>query len=190
MASLYPSQLNVDSTPAAADVVVIQKDGESEVKQSSLTNLFGVNGALIKSAYENEAETNAYPDADVTKVGHLTIGSAFSIDNLNETALGAISGTTSISTDDMLTDSDIDQAGGVQSYDADTVIDSGYVATANDYTNADAAKVATVNQSGDTASRPVAGYIGEMFFDTDLGTTGLPIWWDDTQWVDATGTAV
>jgi hypothetical protein len=29
--------------------------------------------------------------------------------------------------------------------------------------------------------------IGTMVFDQSLGLTGRPIWWDGTQWVDATG---
>jgi len=29
--------------------------------------------------------------------------------------------------------------------------------------------------------------IGTMVFDQSLGVTGMPIWWDGTQWVDATG---
>jgi hypothetical protein len=49
--------------------------------------------------------------------------------------------------------------------------------------------------SGDTANRPldlaqVPLPIGQFYFDTDLGTTGLPIWWDGTQWINASGTAV
>jgi hypothetical protein len=49
--------------------------------------------------------------------------------------------------------------------------------------------------SGDTANRPIDSVqiplaVGQTYFDTDLGTTGKPIWWDGTQWVDATGTAV
>ena len=42
-------------------------------------------------------------------------------------------------------------------------------------------------QGGATAERPLEPKLYEMFFDTD---EGLPIWWDGSQWVDATGTAV
>jgi hypothetical protein len=38
---------------------------------------------------------------------------------------------------------------------------------------------------GDTASRPTENQ--HQYFDTDLG---LPIWWNETDWVDATGTNV
>ena len=41
--------------------------------------------------------------------------------------------------------------------------------------------------SGTTASRPSTSVVGAQYFDTDLTK---PIWWDGTQWVDATGTAV
>jgi len=42
--------------------------------------------------------------------------------------------------------------------------------------------------SGTTAERPaVQLHIGQTFFDTTLG---IPIWWNDPDWVDATGTAV
>jgi len=49
--------------------------------------------------------------------------------------------------------------------------------------------------SGVTADRPVDSVqqplpIGQTYFDTELGTTGLPIWWDGTQWINASGTAV
>ena len=41
-------------------------------------------------------------------------------------------------------------------------------------------------QAGTTARRPtVSLWIGRIYFDTTLG---YPIWWDGTQWVDATGT--
>ena len=40
--------------------------------------------------------------------------------------------------------------------------------------------------SGTAAQRPAVNlYIGQMYFDT---TVGIPIWWNGTDWVDATGT--
>lgn len=42
-------------------------------------------------------------------------------------------------------------------------------------------------QGGETAGRPIAPELYEMYFDTDLG---LPIWYDGTNWVDATGATV
>lgn len=43
-----------------------------------------------------------------------------------------------------------------------------------------------VSQAGTTAQRPVERlFAGRPYFDT---TVGYPIWWDGTQWVDATGT--
>ena len=45
-----------------------------------------------------------------------------------------------------------------------------------------------VSQSGLTADRPTTFlYIGRTYFDTDLG---IPIWYDGTNWVDATGATV
>jgi hypothetical protein len=42
--------------------------------------------------------------------------------------------------------------------------------------------------AGDTASRPSTDLlVGQQYFDTDLG---IPIWWNGTDWVDATGTVV
>jgi hypothetical protein len=42
--------------------------------------------------------------------------------------------------------------------------------------------------SGVTADRPaIALQVGQQYFDTTLG---IPIWWDGTNWVDATGTTV
>lgn len=46
----------------------------------------------------------------------------------------------------------------------------------------------TANRPTDTAQAPLP--IGLSYFDIDLGTTGLPIWWDGTQWINASGTAV
>jgi hypothetical protein len=40
---------------------------------------------------------------------------------------------------------------------------------------------------GATGSRPGTPTNGMMFFDSTLG---IPIWWDSTQWIDATGTPV
>ena len=43
-------------------------------------------------------------------------------------------------------------------------------------------------QSGVTADRPTTGlYLGRQYFDTTLG---YPIWYDGTNWVDATGSTV
>lgn len=42
--------------------------------------------------------------------------------------------------------------------------------------------------AGTTAERPATDLqIGQQYFDTTLG---IPIWWDGTNWVDATGTTV
>ena len=42
--------------------------------------------------------------------------------------------------------------------------------------------------AGTTTSRPsTALQVGQFYFDTSLG---IPIWWDGTNWVDATGTIV
>jgi hypothetical protein len=42
--------------------------------------------------------------------------------------------------------------------------------------------------AGDTASRPSTGLlVGQFYFDTTLG---IPIWWNGTDWIDATGTVV
>jgi hypothetical protein len=42
--------------------------------------------------------------------------------------------------------------------------------------------------SGPSAERPVKQlWIGRQYFDTDLG---IPVWYDGTDWVDATGIAV
>lgn len=42
-----------------------------------------------------------------------------------------------------------------------------------------------VAQSGTTTQRPTVGlFIGRPYFDTTLGQ---PIWWEGTEWVDATG---
>jgi len=39
-----------------------------------------------------------------------------------------------------------------------------------------------------TANRPVDGIrAGDKYFDTDLG---IPIWYDGTNWIDATGSTV
>jgi hypothetical protein len=50
----------------------------------------------------------------------------------------------------------------------------------------------TIPDSGVTADRPVdTGPIklrtGQFYFDTTLG---LPIWWDGSDWIDASGTVV
>lgn len=46
------------------------------------------------------------------------------------------------------------------------------------------------SQSGTTAQRPADTkmlWIGRTYFDTSLG---IPIWWNGTDWVDATGGVV
>lgn len=45
-----------------------------------------------------------------------------------------------------------------------------------------------VPNSGPTADRPVnALQVGQQYFDTTLG---LPIWWNGSDWIDASGTVV
>jgi hypothetical protein len=45
-----------------------------------------------------------------------------------------------------------------------------------------------IPSSGTTAARPTTSLqVGQMYFDITLG---IPIWWDGTNWVDATGTTV
>lgn len=45
--------------------------------------------------------------------------------------------------------------------------------------------ISGVTESGATADRPVKGlWVGRMYFDTTLGQ---PIWYDGSDWVDATG---
>jgi hypothetical protein len=45
-----------------------------------------------------------------------------------------------------------------------------------------------IPSSGATAGRPITFLvIGQFYFDTTLG---IPIWYDGTNWVDATGTVV
>ena len=48
--------------------------------------------------------------------------------------------------------------------------------------------IASVPEFGNTANRPaVRVQTGQFYFDTTLG---IPIWYDGTDWVDATGTVV
>jgi hypothetical protein len=44
-----------------------------------------------------------------------------------------------------------------------------------------------VYRAGATADRPASPVTGQMFFDTTLGT---PIWWNGSNWIDASGTTV
>ena len=45
-----------------------------------------------------------------------------------------------------------------------------------------------VPASGTTAGRPIERLqVGQVYFDTSLGSSGLPIWWDGTQWINALG---
>lgn len=46
----------------------------------------------------------------------------------------------------------------------------------------------TIPNSGITANRPIDRLqVGQFYFDTTLG---LPIWWDGSDWIDASGTVV
>lgn len=68
----------------------------------------------------------------------------------------------------------------------------GQLPTNNEYWNCIAAGSIQVNKSGASTNRPTGltndwQSIGTMFFDTTLGK---PIWWNGTNWVDATGSQV
>jgi hypothetical protein len=86
MAALYPNELNVDNTPSTVDVLILQKNGETEVKHTTIDNLFSNNSSAIKSSYENNTDTNVYTDSEKTKVGKiesvttLTSGANVSVD--------------------------------------------------------------------------------------------------------------
>ena len=49
----------------------------------------------------------------------------------------------------------------------------------------------TVLQSGTTANRPAIIFVGQQYFDTDLGSDGKPIFVDKagTGWITADGTS-
>lgn len=50
-----------------------------------------------------------------------------------------------------------------------------------------AALLTGMSESGVTADRPTSGlWVGRVYFDTTLGQ---PIWYDGTEWVDATGSS-
>jgi hypothetical protein len=51
-------------------------------------------------------------------------------------------------------------------------------------------RINQLNWSGVTASRPVAPYVGQQYYDTALGAAGLPIWWNGAAWMDAAGVLV
>jgi hypothetical protein len=46
------------------------------------------------------------------------------------------------------------------------------------------------NFAGNTAGRPAFPEVGDQYYDTALPPTGLPIWWDGTQWTTAAGVPV
>jgi hypothetical protein len=46
---------------------------------------------------------------------------------------------------------------------------------------------AAAKAAGPTTGRPSRPYVGQMFFDTDVG---LPIWFDSADWIDAAGNVV
>jgi len=88
--------------------------------------------------------------------------------------LDFISVTGAIDLDTALVDADIGVT--VQAYDANTVSDVDY-----------ATVKATINAGGDTASRPASPTLYQNYFDTTLAK---PIWYDGSDWVDATGATV
>jgi len=49
----------------------------------------------------------------------------------------------------------------------------------------------SIPDAGVTTNRPTLNLqVGQQFFDTSLGTHGLPIWWDGFHWINASGTTV
>ncbi len=51
-----------------------------------------------------------------------------------------------------------------------------------------AINILSTPSAGTTALRPTTGLqVGQFYFDTSLG---IPIWWNGTNWVNATGTVV
>lgn len=44
-----------------------------------------------------------------------------------------------------------------------------------------------VNMNGTTTNRPTSSILGQYYFDTTLG---IPVWWDGSSFVDATGNPV
>ena len=77
MANRFPSSLNEATNKLSTDVLVIQKDGENEVKKITIDTLLsdkvGLSGygSYIKTQYENESDTNALTDLLLIKLNDL-----------------------------------------------------------------------------------------------------------------------
>ena len=196
--------------PIATDTtagIVIVKDGltidgtgnlsvENIFTSAEKTKLAGIEdgaevnptAAEIKTAYESNSDTNAYTDAEKTKLAGIE-------DNATADMTGAeIKAAYEAEADtNAYTDAEKTKLAGIED-NATADMTAAEIKTAyesnndtNAYTDAEKTVVAKVFQSGDTASRPASPVVGESYFDTDLGK---PIWFDGTNWVDATGTTV
>lgn len=200
MAKVLPGSLNTATEITAADILLVQKDGETQVKQISGTNFFtnyydktGVDSLISASAYGIK-----YVWADAAardlEVGMVEFEQGLVAD---ERKVYSYNGAAWVAFYDLdvagtLTGSDIGFS--VQAYDADIVSDATYLA----YTSAEQTKLATVEtnaaapKGGTTASRPIDPVLYTNYFDTTLS---VAIWCTDNTnganiWKDTTGTSV
>jgi len=184
MAGFLPNELiAITAMPNDNDVLIIQVDGNSIVDKISYSDFMkkGVASGVcpldatnlipsihLPSYVDDVLEENDLASFPVTgEAGKIYVA-------LDSNKTYRWSGSAYIEIGSGLYASDIGTS--VQAYDADTVIDSGYADTK-----------ATINAGGDTASRPASPVLYSSYVDTTLGK---PIWYDGTNWIDATGTVV
>lgn len=95
----YTASTRTVASDTGGDAVITLADGTNAGLMSSAQNdkLAGIEsgatadqtGAEIKTAYEAEADTNAYTDADSAKVGHISVTQAVDLDQM-ETDIAAL----------------------------------------------------------------------------------------------------
>lgn len=128
------------------DVLIAEQDDPSLESHWTVVNK-NLDAASIKTAYESNSNTNAYTDADQTKVGHITITQAVDLDTLESdvtTNNSKISATTA----------NVDSAGATMNTDS-TLVGNGYFLDEDNMASNDATKVASqqsIKAYVDTAS--------------------------------------
>lgn len=158
----------------------------------------GVNAAVVRESFTSNLDLTAIGEVEPSKAKMISAGSI-------DAASGSVNGPARKTEGLLMYVSAAPQGGAVPNLAGQQVTlrvqiirdrvawqDLGSVGTGITITDTQARGVAEEFEldKGPSANRPLGVRTGTMYLDTTLDTDGKPIWWNGSNWVDATGAVV
>jgi len=220
MAALLPKELTeLSTTPLGVDILIIQEDASQDVKQIKVNTLFNdINNELTSietgaglnedGSYISETDSNYINDATSLKNADKLLDIEMKkaegqilVDNDTNTVItggrywstgtpvnAPISGEFLL---EVLKDGDrVLQVASFEDGSTYTrLYDTAWGSWEENlkFSTEEKETLSTVNNSGASADRPSSPVTGQMFLDTEINK---PIWYNSSDWIDATGTVV